>query len=74
MFLFFSDFRESEEYTEVTLGKACQLHAGMGADMGGTEILQPLKAVYSKPPKVGYARQVSRWKGFWFPLLKVKGH
>lgn len=31
----------------------------MEADMGGTEIFHPFKAIYSQPPKAGYARQVS---------------
>lgn len=31
----------------------------MDADMGGTEILQPLKNIYSNPTKPEYSRQVS---------------
>ncbi|XP_064121980.1 von Willebrand factor A domain-containing protein 5A-like isoform X18 [Macrobrachium nipponense] len=48
----------SQEYTEETLKKALELHGTIKADMGGTEILQPIKHVYSTPPKPGYARQI----------------
>ncbi|XP_042891440.1 von Willebrand factor A domain-containing protein 5A-like isoform X2 [Penaeus japonicus] len=48
----------SEMYNEETLGKACALQQSMSADMGGTEIFQPFKAIYSQPPKAGYARQI----------------
>lgn len=46
-------------YNEETLAKACTLQQTMEADMGGTEIFHPFKAIYSQPPKAGYARQVS---------------
>lgn len=46
-------------YNEETLAKASALQQNMQADMGGTEIFQPFKAIYSQPPKAGYARQVS---------------
>ncbi|XP_066948769.1 von Willebrand factor A domain-containing protein 5A-like isoform X13 [Macrobrachium rosenbergii] len=48
----------SQEYTEETLKKALELHSTIEADMGGTEILQPIKQIYSTPPKPGYARQI----------------
>lgn len=48
----------SEVYSETTLKKACKLQETMEADMGGTEILQPLKQVYAQSPKAGYARQI----------------
>ncbi|XP_068240507.1 von Willebrand factor A domain-containing protein 5A-like isoform X2 [Palaemon carinicauda] len=48
----------SEEYTEQTLEKALELHHSISADMGGTEILQPMKHIYSTPPKPGFARQI----------------
>ncbi|XP_066948750.1 von Willebrand factor A domain-containing protein 5A-like isoform X17 [Macrobrachium rosenbergii] len=54
--LLFSD--GSQEYTEETLKKALGLHSTIEADMGGTEILQPIKQIYSTPPKPGYARQI----------------
>ncbi|XP_037799719.1 von Willebrand factor A domain-containing protein 5A-like isoform X7 [Penaeus monodon] len=48
----------SEMYNEETLAKASALQQNMQADMGGTEIFQPFKAIYSQPPKAGYARQI----------------
>ncbi|XP_063856771.1 von Willebrand factor A domain-containing protein 5A-like isoform X2 [Scylla paramamosain] len=46
----------SRVYSEATLREACQLQAAMKADMGGTEILAPLKDIYDKPPIPGYSR------------------
>ncbi|XP_042219865.1 von Willebrand factor A domain-containing protein 5A-like [Homarus americanus] len=48
----------SREYNETTLAEACALQENMNANMGGTEILQPFKSIYSQPPKTGYSRQV----------------
>ncbi|XP_063850940.1 von Willebrand factor A domain-containing protein 5A-like isoform X2 [Scylla paramamosain] len=48
----------SHIYSEKTLNEACQLQANMYADMGGTEILAPLKSIYAKPPTPGYSRQI----------------
>ncbi|XP_045123544.1 von Willebrand factor A domain-containing protein 5A-like isoform X2 [Portunus trituberculatus] len=48
----------SRVYSEKTLREACQLQATMDADMGGTEILAPLKDIYNKPPTPGYSRQI----------------
>ncbi|KAK8373589.1 hypothetical protein O3P69_014983 [Scylla paramamosain] len=48
----------SRVYSETTLREACQLQAAMKADMGGTEILAPLKDIYDKPPTPGYSRQI----------------
>ncbi|KAK8373062.1 hypothetical protein O3P69_014562, partial [Scylla paramamosain] len=45
----------SRVYSEATLREACQLQAAMKADMGGTEILAPLKDIYDKPPIPGYS-------------------
>ncbi|XP_047486430.1 von Willebrand factor A domain-containing protein 5A-like [Penaeus chinensis] len=45
-------------YNEENLAKASALQQNMQADMGGTEIFQPFKAIYSQPPKAGYARQI----------------
>ncbi|XP_071167548.1 von Willebrand factor A domain-containing protein 5A-like isoform X5 [Mytilus edulis] len=51
-------FEQSEEYSEKTLDQALSLQAQMEADMGGTEILQPLQQIYSKNCKQGYPRQI----------------
>ncbi|KAF2357239.1 von Willebrand factor type A [Trinorchestia longiramus] len=52
-------FKEgSRVYTQETLAEACSLHDKMEADMGGTEILQPLKAIYSQPVDPEFSRQV----------------
>ncbi|CAG2243183.1 unnamed protein product [Mytilus edulis] len=51
-------FEQSEEYSEKTLDQALSLQAQMEADMGGTEILRPLKHIYSKNCKKGYPRQI----------------
>ncbi|XP_050690301.1 von Willebrand factor A domain-containing protein 5A-like isoform X2 [Eriocheir sinensis] len=48
----------SRTYTEKTLKIALNLQATMDADMSGTEILKPLQSIYSKPPKIGYYRQI----------------
>ncbi|CAC5412219.1 unnamed protein product [Mytilus coruscus] len=51
-------FEQSEEYSEKTLKQALSLQIQMKADMGGTEILRPLKQIYSKNCKQGYPRQI----------------
>ncbi|KAK4314495.1 hypothetical protein Pmani_014200 [Petrolisthes manimaculis] len=48
----------SLQYTEGTLKEAVKLQETMEADMGGTEILNPLKSIYSNPPKPEYSRQI----------------
>uniref|UniRef100_A0A2P2I2A9 von Willebrand factor A domain-containing protein 5A-like n=1 Tax=Hirondellea gigas TaxID=1518452 RepID=A0A2P2I2A9_9CRUS len=48
----------SREYCKDTLDKACKLHDKMDADMGGTEILEPLRFIYSKEPSAAYSRQI----------------
>ncbi|KAK4319875.1 hypothetical protein Pmani_009220 [Petrolisthes manimaculis] len=48
----------SLQYTEETLKEAVKLQETMKADMGGTEILKPLKSIYSNPPKPEYSRQI----------------
>ncbi|XP_076101131.1 von Willebrand factor A domain-containing protein 5A-like [Mytilus galloprovincialis] len=51
-------FEQSEEYSEKTLDQALSLQAQMEANMGGTDILRPLKQIYSKNCKKGYPRQI----------------
>ncbi|XP_050716857.1 von Willebrand factor A domain-containing protein 5A-like isoform X2 [Eriocheir sinensis] len=48
----------SRTYNEETLKIALNLQATMDADMGGTEILQPLQSIYSKPLRPGFYRQI----------------
>ncbi|KAK7065457.1 von Willebrand factor A domain-containing protein 5A, partial [Halocaridina rubra] len=48
----------SEIFTENTLQKALSLQERLDANMGGTEILQPLKHIYGQPLKQGHARQL----------------
>lgn len=48
----------SREYGEESLKAACELQKQLGADMGGTEILEPLKAVYDKPAMASHSRQI----------------
>lgn len=52
----------SEIYSEKTLQKALSVQSKMDADMGGTEILEPLKKIYSETCKHGYPRQVIETK------------
>ncbi|XP_018023798.1 von Willebrand factor A domain-containing protein 5A isoform X2 [Hyalella azteca] len=52
-------FKEgSRTYSEATLAMACELHASMKANMGGTEVLAPLKAIYSQPVDPSFSRHV----------------
>ncbi|XP_063434587.1 von Willebrand factor A domain-containing protein 5A-like isoform X2 [Mytilus trossulus] len=51
-------FKKSEIYSEKTLQKALGVQSKMDADMGGTEILKPLKKIYSETCKHGYPRQI----------------
>jgi hypothetical protein len=48
----------SQRYTQDGLEKGCVYVNSIKADMGGSELLQPLKAVLEKPHKVGYMRNV----------------
>ena len=48
----------SQPYSKKTLAQALRLQKTMKADMGGTEILEPLKAVFKKAPSPGVPRQV----------------
>lgn len=51
-------FKKSNQYSEKTLQKALALQSKMDADMGGTEILKPLKQIYSGSCEHGYPRQI----------------
>ncbi len=48
----------SIDYTDNTLSQAKKHVRNMSANYGGTEIYQPLKAIYKAPPKEGFLRQV----------------
>ncbi|KAK3087757.1 hypothetical protein FSP39_010231 [Pinctada imbricata] len=49
---------QSEMYTESSLTRAIQLQQTMNADMGGTEILQPLQEIYLKSTIPEHPRQI----------------
>uniref|UniRef100_A0A8C8ILV2 VIT domain-containing protein n=1 Tax=Oncorhynchus tshawytscha TaxID=74940 RepID=A0A8C8ILV2_ONCTS len=54
-----SFFPKSVEYSQKTMDEALQMVKEMRADLGGTEILQPLKHIYSQPCLPDQPRQVS---------------
>ncbi|XP_068682232.1 von Willebrand factor A domain-containing protein 5A-like [Montipora foliosa] len=51
-------FKKSQLYDDENLKKATDLAQSMKADLGGTEILQPLQWVFSQPPVKGHPRQL----------------
>ncbi|XP_062275290.1 von Willebrand factor A domain-containing protein 5A-like [Scomber scombrus] len=51
-------FPKSVEYSEKTMEEALKKVENMGADLGGTEILQPLKHIYSQPCIPSQPRQL----------------
>lgn len=51
-------FPESVKYTQETMEEALKRVKSMDADLGGTEILAPLKAIYSKAPIPGHPLQL----------------
>ncbi|XP_015283016.1 PREDICTED: von Willebrand factor A domain-containing protein 5A-like, partial [Gekko japonicus] len=53
-----SFYPKSVEYTQKTMSESLQRVKNLGADLGGTEILQPLKAIYSQPCREGHPRQL----------------
>ncbi|KAL0152979.1 hypothetical protein M9458_051732 [Cirrhinus mrigala] len=55
---FESFFPQSIVYSEETMEEALRRVKSMNADMGGTEILQPLKHIYSQPCYPDHPRQL----------------
>ena len=53
------DVSKSVEYSQKTMDEALQKVKAMRADLGGTEILQPLKHIYSQPCLPDQPRQVT---------------
>ncbi|KAL8176324.1 UNVERIFIED_CONTAM: hypothetical protein K2H54_030924 [Gekko kuhli] len=53
-----SFYPQSVEYTQQTMSESLQRIKDLGADLGGTEILEPLKAIYSQPCREGHPRQL----------------
>ncbi|XP_068682454.1 von Willebrand factor A domain-containing protein 5A-like isoform X1 [Montipora foliosa] len=51
-------FKKSQQYNDENLKKATDLAQSMEADLGGTEILQPLQWVFSQPAVKGHPRQL----------------
>lgn len=51
-------FESPQEYDGDTLKQALEYQKSIDADMGGTEVLDPLKHVYSQSCAAGYARQL----------------
>lgn len=51
-------FPKSELYNDATVDHACSHAQTMKADLGGTDILRPLKDVYSQPLIERYPRQI----------------
>ncbi|KAH0626612.1 hypothetical protein JD844_001692 [Phrynosoma platyrhinos] len=52
-----SFYPQSVEYTQKTMLESLERVKNLKADLGGTEILQPLKAIYSQPCREGHPRQ-----------------
>ncbi|XP_078522465.1 von Willebrand factor A domain-containing protein 5A-like [Lissotriton helveticus] len=55
---FQSFFPDSVEYTQESMKSALKQIEEMKPDMGGTEILEPLKNIYSKAEKPGHPKQL----------------
>ncbi|XP_021515180.1 von Willebrand factor A domain-containing protein 5A-like [Meriones unguiculatus] len=51
-------FPESVKYTQQTMEKAVEKVKLMQADLGGTEILTPLRKIFRKPPIPGHPLQI----------------
>ncbi|XP_066486197.1 von Willebrand factor A domain-containing protein 5A-like [Tiliqua scincoides] len=55
---YLSFYPQSVEYTQQTVSESLQKVKQLDANMGGTEILLPLKAIYSQPCCEGHPRQL----------------
>ncbi|KAF7237990.1 von Willebrand factor A domain-containing protein 5A [Varanus komodoensis] len=53
-----SFYPQSVKYTQQTMSESLQSVKKLKADLGGTEILTPLKAIYSQPCQEGHLRQL----------------
>ena len=51
-------FPTSQPYNEENLEKACAYVNSIRADMGGSELLEPLKALLEQPLQTGYSRNI----------------
>ncbi len=54
--IFESVYNESVQYSDETLNQTLGIISTYDADLGGTEILQPLKRIFSAKPKENFAR------------------
>uniref|UniRef100_A0A8C3SYN7 von Willebrand factor A domain containing 5A n=1 Tax=Chelydra serpentina TaxID=8475 RepID=A0A8C3SYN7_CHESE len=55
---FGSEFKQSVEYTQQTMAESLQCIQRLQANLGGTEILEPLRAIYLSPCRDGHPRQL----------------
>jgi len=55
---FESYFNDSVEYTKENMEAALNKAKTMGADLGGTNLLSPLKNIFEKKAKEGYVKQI----------------
>uniref|UniRef100_A0A8C3IKN7 von Willebrand factor A domain containing 5A n=1 Tax=Chrysemys picta bellii TaxID=8478 RepID=A0A8C3IKN7_CHRPI len=55
---FESFYPQSVEYTQQTMAKSLQRIQLLQANLGGTEILEPLRAIYRSPCRDGHPRQL----------------
>ncbi|XP_075768060.1 von Willebrand factor A domain-containing protein 5A-like isoform X2 [Pelodiscus sinensis] len=55
---FESFYPQSVEYTQQTMAESLQRVQRLHADLGGTEILAPLRAIYRSPGRNGHPRQL----------------
>nr|XP_056720362.1 von Willebrand factor A domain-containing protein 5A-like [Euleptes europaea] len=51
-------YPQSVEYTQKTMSESVQRVRKLQANLGGTRILKPLKAIYAQPCREGYPRQL----------------
>ncbi|XP_026539991.1 von Willebrand factor A domain-containing protein 5A-like [Notechis scutatus] len=53
-----SFYPQSVEYTQESMSTSVQCVKELNCDLGGTEIIKPLKAIYSQPYLEGHPRQI----------------